>query len=111
MEDQAILEQDLENEGLPWIVGSYRVTIESNDLDDLRAVIEEVKTKYSEDEFILTWTAGDQLNLLREELLGGKLYVKDFSQTTNLALLGIAGINHGGSTGDPVKQSNRTSRR
>ena len=47
--------------------------------------------------------------MLKEEFLGGKLEIKDFGQITNLALLGLAGINFGGQVGDPVKQEIRYS--
>ena len=68
-----------------------------------------LKIEYKKYEFVLSWTTGDQLSMLKEEFLGGKLEIKDFAQTTNLALLGLAGINFGGQVGDPVKQEIRYS--
>ena len=74
-------------------------------------MVENLKQDYSEHDFTLTWTSGDQLDLLQEEMPGGVLKMKDFAQTTNLALLGLAGINYGGAVGDPVMIRNRTSLR
>lgn len=109
MRDQATLEKDLNEENLPWVIGSYRITVEAPTKDDIKSIVETLKLKYKKHEFVLSWTTGDQLDLLREEFFGGKLLVKDFSQTTNLALLGIAGIDYGGTVGDPVKQVARYS--
>ncbi len=111
VKDQAILEKDLEEENLPWISGNYRITVEAPTEEDIRAMVENLKQDYSEHDFTLTWTSGDQLDLLQEEMPGGVLKMKDFAQTTNLALLGLAGINYGGAVGDPVMIRNRTSLR
>ena len=111
VKDQAILEKDLEEENLPWISGNYRITVEAPTEEDIRSMVENLKQDYSEHDFTLTWTSGDQLDLLQEEMPGGVLKMKDFAQTTNLALLGLAGINYGGAVGDPVKVKNRTSLR
>lgn len=111
MRDQQVLESDLEEEGLPWISGSYRITVEAENIEYIREIVENLKLEYAEHGFTLTWTSGDQLDLLREEMPGGELKVKDFSQITNLAILGLAGINYGGKTGDPVKQSAKMSMR
>ena len=109
VKDQQILEQDLNEDNLPWIIGHYRITVEAPTEEDIRAIITNLKIEYKKYEFTLSWTTGDQLSMLKEEFLGGKLEIKDFGQITNLALLGLAGINFGGQVGDPVKQEIRYS--
>ena len=109
VKDQQILEQDLNEDNLPWIIGHYRITVEAPTEEDIRAIVANLKIEYKKYEFVLSWTTGDQLSMLKEEFLGGKLEIKDFAQTTNLALLGLAGINFGGQVGDPVKQEIRYS--
>lgn len=86
------------------MVGSYRVTIEASSEEELKEKITALKSAYSESDTVLTWTTGDQLNLFREDLLSGQLEISSFQQTTNLAMLGIAGINYGSQVGDTIKQ-------
>lgn len=102
--DLNTLEEDLEENKLPWMVGSYRVTIEASSEEELKEKITALKSAYSESDTVLTWTTGDQLNLFREDLLSGQLEISSFQQTTNLAMLGIAGINYGSQVGDTIKQ-------
>lgn len=109
--DQQQLEKDLEDENLPWLAGNYRLIVETETEDQLKSYIANLKQEYSESDFVLTWTSGDQLLLFYEEFLGGKLEMNAFTLTTNMALLGIAGINYGGRTGDPVKQKHRVTKK
>lgn len=104
LRDQQVLEQDLENENLPWISGNYRIVVEADTEEGLKNIIAQLKQEYSESDFVLTWSAGDQQLLFEEEFLGGKLEMDSFALTTNLGILGIAGINYGGKVGDEVKQ-------
>ena len=104
MKDITELENDLEIVKQPWLSGSYRITVEAPSEENLKTIISELKQDYSENDYVLTWTSGDQLDLFKEEFLSGKLQMNSFTQTTNLALLGIAGINYGGNAGDPVMQ-------
>lgn len=101
------LESDLENIKQPWISGTYKVTIEATTEEALKDIISALKQDYAKYSYVLSWTTGDQLNLFREEFLGGHLEKKDFIHTTNLAMIGISGINYGNSVGDPVKQSHK----
>lgn len=103
--DQKALEADLEEENLPWIAGNYRMTIEAPTEEALKNIVAELKQEYATNDFVLSWTSGDQLLLFYEEFPGGKLEMNAFTQTTNMALLGLAGINYGGSVGDPVPVS------
>ena len=63
-----------------------------------------LKQLFNEEDIVLTWTSGDQLQMFREEFPGGHLEINSFQQTTNLALVGVAGINFGTKVGDPVRQ-------
>lgn len=104
LQDISTLESDLENVKQPWISGTYKVTVEATNEESLKNIISALKQEYAKSGYVLSWTTGDQLNLFREEFLGGKLEKKDFTHTTNLAMLGISGINYGNSVGDPVRQ-------
>ena len=106
-----VLEEDLTTIKQPWISGNYRITVEAETEQALKDIVSSLKQEYAEHDFVLSWTSGDQLNLFREEFPGGKLEINTFSQTTNLALLGIAGINYGGKAGDPVQQKTQFSRK
>ena len=102
-QERHMVEVDLEEDSLPWLIGSYRLTVEAQSYEQLKEFIAYIKLNYSNNDFTLRWTNGDQLMLLEEEFPGGKLKVNDFSQTTNLALLGLSGFNIGvGDVGDPT---------
>lgn len=106
-QERQMVEHDLEEDNLPWLIGSYRLTVEAQTPEQLKEFIAFIKLEYSNNEFTLRWTNGDQLDLLLEEFPGGKLKVNDFSQTTNLALLGLSGFNIGiGDVGDPIPSIN-----
>lgn len=107
LQDLSSLEKDLEEVKLPWIMGSYRITVEGVSEEDLKQKAVKVKQAYAEQDITLAWTSGDQLDLLREEMLGAQLEIPSFQQTTNLALLGIAGVNYGGVAGDPIFQNKK----
>lgn len=102
--DLSILEDDIANNRMPWVQGSYRVTIESPTVDMLKESIQELKQAYENEEITLAWTAGDQLKLFMEELPGGTLASPSFNQMTNLAMLGASGFNLGGEVGDPIDE-------
>lgn len=100
--DIQILEEDLVASNQPWVTGSYHITVEAPTEKQLKETIVRMRQEFAEDETVLTWTSGDQLNLFREEQIGGDIEIKDFNHTTNLALLAQAGINFGGRVGDPI---------
>jgi len=102
--DLATLESNLEEDRLPWMIGSYRVTIEATSEEELKEQITRLKNSYAKQDIVLTWTTGDQLNLFREDMYAGKLEINDFQQTTNLAMIATAGINIGSQVGDDIKQ-------
>lgn len=104
------LENDLETDKLPWMVGSYRVTIEADTEEDLKDRIVKVKNAYAKQDTVLTWTTGDQLNLFREDMYAGKLEINSFQHTTNLAMLAVAGINIGSQVGDDIRQQQQLHR-
>ena len=102
--DLNTIETELENNKEPWIEGSYRITIEAPTEELLKDEATNLKQLFNEEDIVLTWTSGDQLQMFREEFPGGGLEINSFQQTTNLALIGVAGINFGTKVGDPVRQ-------
>lgn len=100
--DQQILEKALSENNLPWIKGTFRITIEAHDEEELISRVEHVRQLYKDSEFVLQWTFGDQLTLLKEEIPGSCLQAKDFLLTTDIGLIGIAGIGYGVEVGDQI---------
>lgn len=102
IEDSKIIEEDLENARMPWVAGSYRITLDADSPGALNDLVTRIKQEYAEEDIILTWTSGDQLPLFREELLGNELEITSFVHTTNMGMLPMAGFNFGGIVGDPI---------
>lgn len=98
------LDQELNSDNLPWVSGNYRLTIEMPTYDSLVTAIQAMKYEYAKNDVILTWTSGDQIELLLEEMPGGQLKVGDFAQLTNLAMIGVSGFSYGGTVGDPIDE-------
>lgn len=105
------LDHELNSENLPWVSGNYKMTIETPTQEILATAVQEMRQEYAKNDIILTWTSGDQLELLIEEMPGGELKVGDFSQLTNLAMIGVSGFCYGGSVGDPINEKLVLSRR
>lgn len=98
------LDQELSKDDAPWVSGNYRMTIETPTYDLLATAIQEMRQEYAKNRTVLVWTSGDQLELLMEEIPGGKLAINDFAQLTNLAMIGVSGFSYGGSVGDPIDE-------
>lgn len=98
------LDHELSSDTMPWVSGNYRMTIETPTYELLATAIQEMRQEYAKNETILVWTTGDQLEMMMEEMPGGKLQMSDFSQLTNLAMVGVSGFSYGGSVGDPIDE-------
>lgn len=98
------LDKELNSDNMPWVSGNYRMTVETPTYELLATAIQEMKQEYAKSDTILVWTSGDQMELLLEEMPGGKLMMSDFSQLTNLAMIGVSGFSYGGSVGDPINE-------
>lgn len=104
MTDLEIMDQELTNRKEPWVTGTYNITIEAINEEIANEIISAIKQEYREDGINLTLTVGDQLDLFRQEQIGGEMILKTFQHTTNLPILAVTGMNHGGNVGDPVVQ-------
>lgn len=100
--DLNTLEKELEDGDEPWAIGSYRITVDGASEEFIDEVVTSLKQEFKQDEIILLQTTGDQLDLFREEQMGGETIVKDFQQTTNLAIMAALGFNFGTDVGDPI---------
>ena len=107
MSDLELMDMELTERKEPWVVGSYRISIEENDLELVEKTIKRIQQNFKQNDIVALQTTGDQLNLFREEQIGGEIEIRDFQQVTNLAILSAAGINHGGSVGDPIDETMR----
>ena len=104
MTDLEIMDQELTNRKEPWVTGTYNITIEAINEEIANKLISNIKQEYREDGINLTLTVGDQLDLFRQEQIGGEMILKTFQHITNLPILAATGMNHGGNVGDPVVQ-------
>ena len=102
------MDRELTTRKEPWVTGSYKITVEGVSEEFINETFAQMKQEFSENDITLNWTSGDQLDLFREEQIGGEIMIKDFLHITNLAMLSIAGINHGGSVGDPITEGHRS---
>lgn len=98
------LDAELNSDNLPWVSGNYRMTVEMPTYELLATAIQEMRQEYAKNNTILTWTTGDQLEMLIEEMPGGELKKGDFAQLTNLAMIGVSGFSYGGTVGDPINE-------
>lgn len=98
------LDYELNNDNMPWVSGNYRMTIETPTYELLATAVQEMKQEYAKNDTVLVWTTGDQLEMLLEEMPGGTLKMNDFSQLTNLAMVGVSGFSYGGHVGDPIDE-------
>lgn len=89
----------------PWLEGVYRMVITSYDVEDLKQTVEIVRNAYSSAGIILTWTKGDQQDLLLESMPGDKIRERSFMQTSNVELLGASGFNVFEKVGDDDMKS------
>lgn len=96
------LEYDLSNDNHPWVQGSYRIVIETPDLEQLKSVSSELIQYYQALDINVNWTAGDQVDLFLEQMPGDRLRIGSFNMLTNLAMLGISGMNISNEIGDPL---------
>lgn len=77
----------------PFLKGVYRIVLTSLDTDSLKNMVDMVKTQYSNYGITLTWTSGDQQDLLLEFMPGDHIREKSFIQQSNIELLGASGFN------------------
>lgn len=103
-EDIDRLDYELNTDSYPWVSGNYRMTIETPTYELLATAVQEMKQEYAKNDTIITWTSGDQLDMMMEEMPGGTLKMNDFAQLTNLAMIGVSGFAYGGSVGDPIDE-------
>lgn len=100
--DLQTMEDAIEGNNNPWIMGSYRITLDGQSEEDINKAYSSLKQAYKEDDLEINLTSGDQLALFREEQIGGEIEIKDFQHITDLSILAASGFNHGGYVGDPV---------
>lgn len=105
------LEDTLEEDKMPWLLGNYRITLEAETEEELKNYISVIKNEYAEQEFIITLSTGDQLELFKEEFIGSSIMSTSYQQKTSIDLIGVAGINYGGSSGNPVRQDKKLIRK
>ena len=87
----------------PFLRGTYRMVVTASSEDELINIIDIVKTTYSNSGITLTWTAGDQQDLLLESMPGDKIREKSFIQSSNVELIGASGFNISNKVGDDDK--------
>lgn len=94
------LEAYAQKSGEPFLDGVYRMVITAPTEDELKERMEVVKTQYASVGITLTWTVGDQQDLLLEYMPGDKIRERSFIQKSNIELIGASGFNIYTSVGD-----------
>lgn len=84
----------------PWLEGTFRIVITDPDLENLKQDVEIIKNGYSTAGITLTWTAGDQVDLMLETMIGDHVRDDSFKQTSNVELIGASGFNIFDKVGD-----------
>jgi hypothetical protein len=96
----AELEQYADKNNEPFLNGIYRMVITAPGEDELINIVDVVKTTYSNGGITITWTAGDQQDLLLESMPGDDIREKSFMQSSNTELIGASGFNIYNKVGD-----------
>ena len=68
----------------------------------LRQFCSTLKQSYDDQGILLQWTAGDQAQLLLEQMPGDKKRISSFDQITNLHMLSTSGMNFSSDVGDRI---------
>lgn len=84
----------------PFLDGVYRLVITAPSEDELKERVEIIKTQYASKGIVLTWTVGDQQDLLLEYMPGDKIRERSFIQNSNIELIGASGFNIYTAVGD-----------
>lgn len=84
----------------PWLEGTYRMVITSTDTEDLKQTVEIIKNAYSSAGITVTWTSGDQQDLLLESMPGDTIREKSFVQISSVELIGASGFQVFNKVGD-----------
>lgn len=102
IEDLEIMSALLASDKSPWVEGSYRVVVEAHNEEKLREYCAMLKQEYDDMGITLQWTAGDQVQLLLEQIPGDKKRINSFDQITNLHMLSTSGMNFSSDVGDKI---------
>lgn len=106
LEDIRQIENMLSQDKTAWVEGSYRIVVEAPSEERLREYCSKLKQSYDDLGILLQWTAGDQKQLLLEQMPGDTHRVKAFQQITSLNMLSTSGMNFSSDVGDPIFKSN-----
>lgn len=92
---------ELGKDNLPWVRASYRILLESNDVETLRANISNLRQAMTDNLGVRCAVPhGDQAKLLNELSPASSKQIKDYDLETNLYMLGAVGIHLGSEVGD-----------
>jgi hypothetical protein len=99
------LEEYVASNDQPWVRGTFRMAIESQDPEQLKSDANVMIQQYSKsdignDEIKLVWTYHDQVELLLESLPGDKLRENSFEQMATVPLVSASGFNIFNEVGD-----------
>lgn len=66
--------------------GTYRMILTSDDVSELERTVEIMRSSYADNGITLTWTAGDQQDLMLESMPGDTLREQSFIQSSDIRL-------------------------
>lgn len=99
----------LDKDNTPWVYGWYRVTVTATSEEELKDRVTQLVDHYKRLDLILTWSTGDQLNLLKESLPNDKPRIKSYYQRQELSIIGGGVPSGSGTVGDlgSTQQANK----
>ena len=96
------LEYELSQNTNPWVEGSYRIVVETPTEEQLKNYCSELRQQYAAQDIVLTWSAGDQVDLFLEQMVGDRARIKSFDMLSNLEMIGATGSTIANDIGDPT---------
>lgn len=96
------LEFQLGKDDTPWLYGRHHITVEAGSEKELKENCQEIIDHYKGLGILVVWSAGDQLDLLLEELPGEKIRMNAYYQRHQLGIIGVGIPNGGGTAGDNI---------
>lgn len=91
---------------MPWIYGRHRIILSGQSEDHLQNLVQEAQSHYKELDIDLTWSTGDQMNLLLESQPADKVRVSSYFQRQELGIIPIGMPTASGGAGDAIVEQN-----
>lgn len=92
----------LSRQRMPWIYGRHRIVLSGTNEENLRNLVQEATDHYKDLDIDLTWSTGDQMNLLLESQPADRVRVAAYFQRQELGIIPIGMPTASGGAGDAI---------